>query len=59
MDLLVSSFVCHSFLLTAKSVDLVIAYDGFLSQQKSSTFFILVTLITKELFEQLLTDIAV
>ena len=29
MDLLVSSFVSHSSLLTAKSVDLVVACDGF------------------------------
>jgi len=32
MDLPVSSFVCHLFLLTAKSVNLVVACDGFLSQ---------------------------
>ena len=30
IDLLVSSFVFHSSLLTAKSVDLVVACDGFL-----------------------------
>jgi len=54
MDLPVSSFVCHSSLLTAKSVNLVVAHDGFLSQWKLSVFFIVVTLIAKELFEQLL-----
>ena len=31
MDLPVSSFVSHSSLLTAKSVDLAVACDGFLS----------------------------
>jgi len=45
--------VCHSSFLTAKSVNLVVAHDGFLSQHKLSMFFIVVTLITKELFEQL------
>jgi len=33
MNLPVSSFVCHSSLLTAKHVDLVMAHDGFISQQ--------------------------
>jgi len=45
-----SSFPCHSSLLTVKSVDLVVVPDGFL---KSLIFFIVVTLIAKELFEQL------
>jgi len=53
------SFVYHSSLLTAKSIDLVVAHDGFLSQQKSSVFFAVFTLITKELFQQLLIRTAV
>ena len=32
MDLPVSSFVSHSSLLTAKSVDLVVASDGFVTE---------------------------
>jgi len=43
-------FVCHSSLLTAISVDLVVTHDRFLSQRKFSVFFIVVTLITGELF---------
>jgi len=58
MDLPVSSFVYHSSLLTAKSVDLVVVHNGLLSQWKS-LFFIVVTLITKEFFEQLLIRTAV
>ena len=40
MDLLVSSFVSHSSLLTVKGVDLAVARDSFHSQWKSSVFFI-------------------
>jgi len=47
MDLPVSSFMFHS----QQSVDLVVVRDGFVFQQKSSVFFIVVILITKELFK--------
>ena len=51
MDLPVSSFVCHSSLLAAKSVDLTVTCDGF---WKSSVVFIVAGLIAKMLFEQFL-----
>ena len=54
MDLPVSSFVSHSSLLTAKSVDLVVARDGFPLKWKSSVFFIMATSIAEVLFEQFL-----
>ena len=59
MDLQVSSFVFHSSLLTAKSVDLVVARDGFSSQRKSSVFFIVAILIAEVLYEQFLICTAV
>ena len=59
MDLPVSSFVSHSSLLTAKSVDLVVARDGFPSKWKLSVFFIVATLIAEVLFEQFLICTAV
>ena len=40
MDLLVSSFVSHSSLLTAKCIDLLVAGDGFLCQMEIIHFFI-------------------
>ena len=40
MDLLLSSFVSHSSLLTVKNVNLGIAHDGLPSQWKSSIFII-------------------
>jgi len=50
----------HSFLLTVKSVDLVVACDGFLCMyQKSSVFFIVATLTTELLFKQFLIYTAV
>jgi len=52
MDLPVSSFCVPFILLTAECVDLVVACDGFVLQWKLS-FFIVVTLITKKLFERL------
>ena len=54
MDLPVSSFVTHSSLLTARSVDLVVACDGFPSKQKSSVFFAVAILIAEVRFEQFL-----
>ena len=46
-----SSFVSHSSLLTAKSVDLVIACDGFPSHnEKMSVFFIVAILIADKQF---------
>ena len=45
-----SSFVSHSSLLTAKSIDLAVACDGSPSKQKSSIFFIVATLIVEVLF---------
>jgi len=57
MDLPVSFFVCHSSLLTAKRVDLVVA--SFTTEIICIKFFIVVTLITKELFKQLLIHTAV
>ena len=59
MDLLMSSFVSHSSLLTAKSVDLAVAHDGFPSKQKSSIFFIVTILIAEVFFEQFLIRTAV
>ena len=59
MGLPVFSFVSHSSLLTEKSVDLAVAQGGFLLQQKSSVFFIVVTLIEEVLFEQFLIHTAV
>jgi len=58
MDLLVSSFVFHSSLLTVKSVDLVVARDGFLCITET-VFFIVATLIIEVLFKQLLICTAV
>ena len=54
-----SSFVCHSFLLTAKGVDLAVACDGFPSKWKSSVFFIVAILIAEVLFELFLIRTAV
>ena len=59
MDLQVSSCVSHSSLLTAKSVDLAVARDGFPSKWKLSVFFIVVILIAEVLFEQFLIRTAV
>ena len=53
-----SSFVFHSSLLTAKSVDLAVARDGF-PERKSSVFFVVAILIAKVLYEQLLIRTAV
>jgi len=39
MDLPVPSFVFHSSLLTVKSVDSVVAYDGFLSVMENFHIF--------------------
>ena len=57
-DLTVSS-VFHSYLLTAKGIDLVVAYDGFLCLRKLSVFSVVATLITEVLFKQFLVRIAV
>ena len=54
-----SSFVSHSSLLTAKSVNLVVARDGFPSYQKPSVFFVVAILIAEVLFEQFLICTAV
>ena len=58
MDLPVSSFVSHSSLLTVKSVNLVLAHDGFPSKRKqewkSSVFVIVAILIAEVLFKQFL-----
>ena len=59
MALPVSFFVSHSSLRTAKSVDLVIACDGFPSYQKSSVFFIVAVLVAEVLFVQFLIRTAV
>ena len=59
MDLPVSSFVYQSSLLTAKSVNLAIARDGFPLYQKLSIFFIVTILIAEVLFECLLIRTAV
>ena len=59
VDLPVSSFVSHSFLLTVKNVDLAVAHDGFLSLRKSSVFFIVAVLIAEVFFEQFLIHTAV
>jgi len=64
-DLPVFSFVFHSSLLTVKSVNLVVARDGFLERQtitgarSTIVFFIVATSITDVLFEQFLISIAV
>ena len=53
---LTSVLLCVPYiLLTAKSVDLVVARDGFPSQRKSSVFFIVAILIAEILFEQLVS----
>ena len=54
MALPVSSFVPHSCLLTAKSVDLMVAHDGFPSKRKLSVFFIVAIFIAVVLFKQFL-----
>ena len=54
-----SSFVCQSSVLTAKSVNLVIARDGFPLYWKLSIFFIVTILIAEVLFECLLFRTAV
>ena len=59
MDLPVSSFVSHSSWLTAKSVDLAVAYDGFPSDNGSRLLFIVAVLIAEVLFEQFLIRTAV
>ena len=59
MDLPVSSFVCHSSLLTAKGIDLVVACDGFPSKRKLSVFFIVAIMIAEVLFKQFLIRTAV
>jgi len=46
--------VFHLSLLTAKSVDLVVALDGFLFVMENLCIFILATLITKLLFKYFL-----
>ena len=53
MDLPVSSFVFHSSLLTAKSVDLVVAHDGFPRNGNlpCNGIFRVATLIAEVLFE--------
>ena len=48
------SFVSHLSLLTAKSVNLAVAHDGFPSKQKLSIFFIVATLIAEVLFRTVL-----
>ena len=50
MNLSVFTFVSRSSLLTAKSVDLAVAHDGFPLKRKSSVFFIVATLIAEVLF---------
>ena len=55
MDLPASSFVSHPSLLTAKSVDLAVARDGFPSQWKLSVFFIVAILTAEVLFVQLVS----
>ena len=47
-------FVSHSSLPPAKSVNLVIAHDGFPSLRKLSIFLIVAVLIAEVLFEQFL-----
>ena len=54
MDLPVPFFVSLSSLLTAKSVNLAVAHDGFPSKWKLSVFFIVAILIAEVLFEQFL-----
>ena len=57
---LTSVLLCVPFiLLTVKSVNLVVACDGFPLSQKSSVFFIVAILISEELFEQFLIRTAV
>ena len=53
-----SSFVCHSSLLTAKGVDLAVARDGFSLKQKSSVFFIVAIMSAEVLFKQFLISTA-
>ena len=48
------SFVSHLSLLTAKSVNLAVAHDGFPSKQNLSMFFIVATLIAEVLFRTVL-----
>ena len=59
MDIPVSSVVCHSPLLTAKGVNLVVAHDGLHSKQKSSVFFIVAIMIAEVFFKQFLIRTAV
>ena len=54
-----SSFVSHSSLLTAKSVDLVVARDVLPSYRKSSVVFIVATLIAEVFLKQFLIRTAV
>jgi len=57
---LTSVLDCVPFVLAdSKSVDLVVACDGFPSQWKLSVFFKVAKFITKELFKQLLIHTAV
>jgi len=58
MDLPVSSFVSHSSLLTVKSVDLIVARDGFLCVMEIIRILV-ATLITEVLFKQFLIHTAV
>jgi len=57
MDLLVSFFVFHSSSLTAKSVDLVVARNGFLSITEIVHIFHSAILIIEVLCEQFLIGI--
>ena len=45
VDMSVSSSTLHSFLLAAKSVNLVVAYDGFLCKTENDYIFIVTALI--------------
>ena len=58
-DLPVSSFVFHLSLLTVKSIDLVVARDGFLCTMEIVCIFMVATLITEVLFKQFLICTAV
>jgi len=53
-DLLVSSFVFHSSLLTVKNVNLVVACNDFLCVTEIIRIFIVAILITEVLFKQFL-----
>jgi len=53
MDIPVPSIVFHLSLLTVKSVDLVVANDGFLFITEKFRIFILATLITHLFFKYL------